>query len=415
MTDDAPLGDRLVQVALAAPARLQGACARLAAARTLFDYWACVLAGEASITMDWPSGRAGRLALAAHLHDQDDLHLASLTHPGGVVWSAVTACAVESGATLRAAMEAATFGYELTVRLAEAFGADHRQRWHVTATAGTIGAAGAAALLLGADAVAAVGHALSVTGGSSQAMAERSGTRFLHRAHAAETGVACARAARAGLPASRLGLEGGRGVFAPAPCAPACDLLGERAASAMEETGFRLHATTGFAHAAVDAALLLGRIDPAAIARATVAVGPAAAIIASNREPADDEDAWWSIEHAVAVCLATGSPTVFPGVLSERADVLELCRRIEVVAAGTGWDASMEVNLHDGSRRIAAVDGPLGHGAHPASDGELLAKWRRLTGGDGAPFFQRLRSGGDDVAFAAMIAREAPAAASLLG
>jgi len=413
MTDDAPLGDRLVRAALAAPAQPQGAGVRAAAARALFDFWACVLAGSPSLENDWPAGRAGRLALAAHHHDQDDLHLRSLTHPGAVVWSAVAACAIESGATLRAAMEAGVFGYELTVRLAEAFGAEHRKRWHVTATAGTAGAAGAAALLLGADAVTAIGHALSVTGGSSQAMVERSGTRFLHRAHAAETGVACARAARAGLSASRLGLEGGRGAFSPAPPALAGDLLRERAVTAIEETGFRLHAATGFAHAAVDAALVLGPLDPAAIARARVAVGPAAAAIASNREPAGDEDAWWSIEHAVAICLATGSPPVFPGGLSERPDVLELCRRVEVVASGTGWDANAEVDLRDGSVRAAAVDGPLGHAAHPASDGDLQAKWRHLTGGDGAPFLERLRAGGEDVPFA-IIAQEVPAAAPLL-
>ena len=413
--DGEPLSERFVRAALATSG--SGDAVRPVAARTLFDFWACALAGKGSGDADWPAGHAGRLALAAHRCDLDDLHFGSLTHPGGVVWSAVTACAVECGATLAEAMRAAAFGYELTVRLAEAYGADHRKTWHVTATAGTIGAAGAAALLASpADpgcAARAVGHALSVTSGSAQAMVERSGTRFLHRAHAAETGVACARAARAGLPASRLGLEGGRGAFGTGPATLADDLLRERGAHAIAETGFRLHAATGFAHAAIAAAASLGPLDPAEVARVRVDVAPAAVAMASNPVPANDEEAWWSIQHAVAISLSTGSPPVFPGASSDSPAVLELCRRVEVVAAGTGWAASVEVEVRDGDTRTASVDAPRGHPSHPASDADLLAKWERLTGFDGAPFLAFLQAGEDDASLAA-VADQIPAAASLL-
>jgi len=321
----------------------------------------------------------------AHRRDQDDLHLESVTHPGGVVWSAVAACAGERGSTVGESFEAAALGYEVTIRLAEAAGVEHRQRWQATATAGTVGAAAAAARLLGGDEVDAIAHAASVAGGSAHAMIERTGTRFLHRAHAASSGLACARAAGSSVPGSRGVLGSGRGVFAELPGDP----LARRAAPGIEETGFRLYAASGFAHGAIDAALALGPIEPGEIGGVRVTVSPPAAVaLASNPTPSDDEEAWWSVEHAVAVCLVAGNAQALaPG----RADgpVLDLCRRVEVATGGSGWEASVEVTLSDGSTSSAAVEGPLGHGPRAASDDDLLAKWQRLTGRDGTAFFAR--------------------------
>jgi hypothetical protein len=366
----ATLTEQLVEVALAVPPP-----SRRAAARSLLDWCACVLAG-APESSPWPLDRAGRLALAAHLRDQDDLHLGTGTHPGGVVWSAIVACALERDASLGEAVAAAAFGYELVVRLASAYAPAHGQRWHATATAGAVGAAGAAARVLGAPPVDAVGHALSVAGGSIEAVLELSGTRFLHRAHAASAGVACARASGAGLGGMRLGLGGGRGAFADAP---SDELLADRTAGALDETGFRLLPATGFAHAAIEAAASLGPLDPAAIRRVVATVSPPAAVaIASNPAPATDEQAWWSIEHAVAAALASGDPESLGGEP-------ELRRRVELVAGGPGWSATVDATLDDGSVRSGTADGP-----RPASDDDLLRKWRRLAGGDGSVFFARL-------------------------
>lgn len=371
---------------------------RRAALRTLFDFCGCVLAG-AEPEASWPLDRAGRLALYAHRRDQDDLHLGSVTHPGGVVWSAVAACAVECGASIGDAVAAAALGYELTVRLAEAAGAQHRQRWHATATAGTVGAAGAAARLLGADEADAVAHAASVAGGSAHAMLELAGTRFLHRCHAASAGVACARAAAAGLRASRGVLAGGRGAFAELSGDP----LAAREATALEETGFRLYAASGFAHAAAAAALSLGPLEPGEIERVRVVVSPPAALaLASNRAPADDEEAWWSVEHAVAACLTTGGLDALAAGRGGPA-VLALCARVDLEAGAPGWGASVEATMRDGSARTASVDGPPGHGDRPASDDDLLAKWRRLTGCDGAAFLERLLVADDEEPLAALL------------
>ena len=384
----ATLSERFVQVA--AEQTKVGPTIRRAAGRTLFDFAGCARGGWTDDM--WPEGRAGRLALAAHRLDLDDLHLGSFAHPGGVVWSAAVACAGE--ATFEAVAAAAAFGYELVVRLAAALGPGHRRFWHSTATAGTVGAAGAASLLLDADPVAAVGHALSVASGSSQAMAELSGTRFLHRAIAAQSGVSCARAAASGLPSSQLGLEGGRGLFTfGVDTAFADDLLAPHTTAAIEETGFRLLAATGFAHAAIGAALELAPLEPDTVAWVRATVSPGAGVaLASRPEPNDDDEAWWSIEHAISVCLSTGDPDAL-GARCERADVLALCRRVELVPGDAGWGASVEVGLRDGEVRMAAVDGPRGHGDLGAEDADLGRKWQRVTGTDGDSLLAALLAG----------------------
>jgi 2-methylcitrate dehydratase PrpD len=355
---------------------------RRAAARSLFDWCACVRAG-AEAAGEWPLEEPGRLAVAAHLRDQDDLHFGSLTHPGGVVWSAVAASALERDATVAEAVAAAAFGYELTVRVAEAAGPEHRQRWQATATAGTVGAAGAAARLLGGGdeaAADAVAHGASVAGGAAHAVVERTATRFLHRAHAVASGLACARVACAGRSGGRRILAEGRGTFVLA--APE-RLTEPRAATALAETGFRLHPSTGYAHSAVDAALSLAPVE--GIEHVQVDVSALAAGLASNPGPQTDDEAWWSIEHAVATALGVEAAL------------------IEVRPAAEGWAATVEVHMRDGSVRTAAASEPLGHPDRPASDDDLRSKWTRLAGTDADEPFRRVAAAGDGDSFAAIV------------
>jgi 2-methylcitrate dehydratase PrpD len=299
------------------------------------------------------------------------------------VWSAVATCALERELAFGEAVAAAAFGYELMVRLAEAAGPAHRQRWHMTTTAGTVSAAGAAARALGGDAdvtADAVAHAASVAGGAAHALVERTATRFLHRAHAVETGFACARVACVGKPGGRRILADGRGTFVLADIEP---LAAPRTTTALEETGFRLHAATGYAHAALDATHALGQLD--AVEQVHVSVSPFAASIASNPHPKNEDETWWSIEHAVATAL---------GVRTDSVDV----RPTE-----EGWAATVQVRLRDGSLRAASVTEPRGHPDRPASDGDLRAKWTRLTGDDGAEPFERLVATGDADSFTSLV------------
>jgi 2-methylcitrate dehydratase PrpD len=343
----ATVTERLVEVALGAAADAERI--HRPAGRALFDYLACLEAGRRA----HPSLPD---AAAACLLDRDDLHWPSVTHPGAVIWTVVRQCGGDASA--------AAAGYEATARLGLALGAQHRRHWHSTATAGTVGAAIAAAVSLGLDEeriAAAAGHAVSVAGGASLALHERSGTRVFHRAHAAATGISAARAAEAGLRGTRGGLEAGRGLFA-ATGGSADQIEAERARLAIEETTFRIHPATGFAHAAIEAARELAPVDGP---RSVVVEVPAAALaLAGAADPGTDEEAWWSVPYAVAVTLL-GLDLEDRSLLADPR-VRALLGRIELREAAV---SRVEV---DGRSASCAE-------AHVPTDDELVEKWRRLN------------------------------------
>lgn len=339
--------EALVGAALAAAADAERI--RRPAGRALFDYLACLEAGRQAHP-GLPD------AAAASLLDRDDLHWPSTTHAGAVIWSVVQECGGDA--------RAAAAGYEATARLGVALGPEHRRHWHSTATAGTVGAAIAAAVArdLGHDGIlAAAGHAISVAGGSILAILERSGTRFFHRAHAAAAGIAAADAAEAGLAATRGGLEPDRGLFAATGGSPA-HIAAAREGLAIEEITFRIHAATGFAQAAVEAAHELAPIDGAE--RVVVEAPPAAVALAGNSNPQSDEEAWWSVPYAVAVALL--GLDLEDRALLHDSRVRSLLERIEV---REGAVSRVEV---DGREASCAE-------AHVPTDDELVAKWRTLN------------------------------------
>jgi len=284
-TNGRTLIEQLVNVSLAAAdaERVRGV-----AGRSLFDYRACLEAGR-RLRPELPDA-----ACAAFL-DRDDLHRSSVTHPGAIIWSVVNTCGGDNGA--------AAAGYEATARIGVALGPEHRKYWHATATAGSIGAALTAGLALDLSPeqlVDCAAHAVSVAGGSVLAVIERSGSRLFHRAHAAATGIAAARAAATGLGGTRTGLEAEQGFFAA--LGGSCEgLVVPRDRLAIEETELRIHATNGFAQELVEAARQLAPVTEDV--HVIVTAPKIAVALAGNENPRSPAEAWWSLQYAVAVTL----------------------------------------------------------------------------------------------------------------
>ncbi len=340
------LTERMVAAALEAYDPLE---ARRAGGRTLFDHLATRHAGRRLVA---PAvGDAG----AAVALDRDDVHWPSLTHPGAIIWTVVLAAGAQGDARWRPAHA----GYEVTARLGRALGPDHRRYWHATTTAGMVGGAVAAALVLDADPVSAAGHAISLAGGSIVALLERSDTRMVHRDHAADAALRCARLA--GLEATREGLEHPRGLFAAMGGAPA-PLLEAGARGAIAETSLRMHATSGFNQALVEAAAELagGSLDGPVLVEAP----PPTLAMAGEPAPSTADQAWWSAPHAVAVTLL-GLDLADPAHV-DHPDVVALRSRIELREA----DCSRVTIGRDSAQRVAAAD---------PTDEALISKWQALN------------------------------------
>lgn len=329
--------------------------ARRAGGRALFDYLACLGAGQRMALAGM--GDAG----AAAAVDRDDLHWPSLTHPGSIVWTVLRGIGAEGPALWHASHA----GYEVTARLGGALGEQHRRFWHVTTTAGTVGAAVAAAVALGTDPVNAAAHAVSVSGGSILCILERTGTRLVHRDHAAATGLRCARMGH--LTAAHDALEHQRGMLV-AMGGSAERLVEPRVHSALSEVSFRRHATSGFSQALVDAALELAPIS--GTEPVLVEAPDATVALAGIAVPRDEEEAWWSARHAVAVTLL--------GLDLEDASLVGDPR---VVALGEA------IRLAPGATSRVTVAGRSAEHATAAalSDEDLIAKWHQLNPGTCPP------------------------------
>ena len=183
---------------------------------------------------------------------------------------------------------------------------------------------------------------------------------MVHRDHATQTALRCARAAE--LEPAYDGLEHPRGMFA-AMGGSSDDMLAPGDAPAIATVSFRRHQTSGFCQAAVEAAQLLAPVSPDVTV--TLQVPEATAALAAIAAPQTEEEAWWSVQHAVAATLLgrdlADCPVDDPIVTGVR-DRITL----------TVGDASRVQIGGEVAERAAAA---------PLTDEDLLAKWDVLNPG----------------------------------
>ncbi|HWM35172.1 MAG TPA: MmgE/PrpD family protein [Pseudolysinimonas sp.] len=346
------------------------------AALLLADHLFCVrdspAAARATQEPRTASDIAAENALRSCAGDRDDVDWARLIHSGSVVWPVVLALGGAAGVDGPTALAAASAGYDAGARVAEALGPEHRSRFHPTATAGLVGAAVAAAVVCGSSTeqtATAIGHALSVMGGSNGALRERSGTRGFHRAHAVRSGIAAAAAAQDGLPATRGDLIHGGGVLDPLDDERRRMLL-RPAAGALAAASVRLHPTSGWNQCAFEAAALAGRELPGSIERIRVEASPAVVAASEAGEGADDER-WVSLRWAAAT-----------GVLGPAAPAEEIVRLAALTDVVPHDAPGARVAIRAGGEvRTADVPTPQGHPDRPATPADLATKWAVTVAG----------------------------------
>ena len=155
--------------------------------------------------------------VAAHSLDYDDMCFVSLAHPSCVLVPALLATGELVGARPAALLDAYVVGFELECRLGNVMNPRHyhQRGWHCTSSIGTLGAAAAAARVLGLD-PPAVQQALGIAASSACGLKENLGTMVkpLHAGLAARNGVMAARLAQRGFTSSPHAIDGPQGYLA---------------------------------------------------------------------------------------------------------------------------------------------------------------------------------------------------------
>lgn len=325
-----------------------------------------------------------------HILETDDLHRASVVHPGCVVVPAAWTVALREEADGPAFLRAVLEGFEVACRVGMGVGPAHYRIWHNTATCGPFGAAMAAATLLGLDAPATV-HALGNAGSQAAGLWEflETGamTKHLHAGHAAQAGVQAADLAALGFTGPPRILEGPRGFFAAAcpDATPGRVLADPDAPWQLALTSMKPWPSCRHTHPAIDAALeisgALPHCGPDDFAAVTVETYAAAADVCDRPHAASEYQAKFSLQHCVAIALLEGEVTLASFSDAARVRAHRLAAGIEVrveepyaSAYPAGWGSAVRVRLRDGRELEARREAARGDPEQPLTPPEVVAK-----------------------------------------
>ena len=333
-----------------------------------------------------------------NIFEMDDLHRASIVHPGDVVIPAALAAAERDGQDAGSFLDAVVRGYEVAARIGMATGQGHYRHWYTSATCGVYGAAAAVASLHGLDharTVDALGQAGSQSAGLWQCRIERTHSKQLCTARAAQGGLIAADLAKLGFAGARFILEGSHGLFAAAcpDAAPDKVAADPDAPWKMFETTFKPWPACRHAHAAIEAALALRdglALDQ--VTRIEARTYREAVEFCDKPAPSTPDEARFSIQHCVALALLDGPPDLADFEPDAIGDARIAALRSKVVVAldeayseafperyGTG----LTVHLADGSVRREEIATAKGDPENPLTPAEIEAKARTLMAAGG--------------------------------
>jgi len=347
------------------------------------DWLACAVAGArepaaraAQAAGDGLLERVAAAGAAGHVLDYDDTYVPGLVHLSAPVAPAALLLAAEIGADVGDTLDAYAAGFEATAALARAgHPALYEGGWHPTAVCGGVGAAVAAARLLGLDEERSrIASALAVLRAGGLRAAFGSDGKAIQVGMAAAAGVHSARLAAAGAtaPLDRIafGPAGYEAAFEAPWADPAVDF------EAVKENWIKAYPCCLATHGAIDAAAELRELG-GADGPVVVVVHPRARQAAMHDDVANGLEAKFSIPYVVAYTFMRGRPglSAFASVDAEaRAFGMRSVQVREDPALG-----EMEALVEAGGEQVR-VARPLGSPGRPLEGDRLGAKVRELAG-----------------------------------
>ncbi|MCE2404997.1 MAG: MmgE/PrpD family protein [Dehalococcoidia bacterium] len=339
--------------------------------------------------------------VSGHALDFDDTQISSvpdrvyglLTHPTVPVLSAALAQAEETGVGGRELLAAFCAGVEVACKVAETIAPRHYQGgFHSTGTIGVIGAAAAAARLMGLD-VEATRHAIGIAASKSAGIRVAFGTmtKPYHAGAAGENGVVAAKLARLGYTTDPDALDGRWGFFQVAGGGSDPQLIRGKLGSpyAFVDPGVSIkpYPCGSLAHPSMDAMLELvteNDVRPETVEQIRFGTSSNVLNALRYREPHNELEAKFSIPFCMAILVLDrrGGIAEFSDETVQRPDVREMMARV-VPYLHEGLEARgferilslIEVQLRDGSVLSREASTSRGTPERPMTREELEAKF----------------------------------------
>ena len=321
--------------------------------------------------------------------EMDDLHRASILHPGDTICAAAIAVAMRRPTSGPALLSAIVRGYEIAIRIGTAVATGGYTPFYNSGTCGVFGAAIAAGDLHQLDQEQlsdAIGQAGMQAAGIWQCRLEPSFSKQLATAHAARAGVLSAELGAAGFLAPRAILTGKMGFFKSYYPGADTSALTTPAPWAITMMSYKPFSACRHTHPAISAALALRSELSAPVQQVDVHTYRAAIDFCDNATPETPDQARFSLQHAVAVTLLKGAPEIAdfdpPALQAQSSKRLRERVRLHVDpqfdAAFPGqYGARTVVTATDGKVQEATCPAAWGDPENPISMPDLIAKFHR--------------------------------------
>ncbi|MEM3703489.1 MAG: MmgE/PrpD family protein [Candidatus Bathyarchaeia archaeon] len=329
---------------------------------------------------------------SGHAVELDDIHEESIIHPAAPVIPAALAVAERINASGRDLITAVVLGYEVEIRIGMAVNPSHYKFWHTTGTCGTFGAAAAAGKILGLKSEKVV-HSFGIAGTQAAGLIEVFGTmsKPFTAGKAAANGVLAALLAEKGFTSSRAIFESEKGFCRATAVEYNLNIIIEDLGRKFNIVNniFKVHASCGHTHGAIDAVLLLRDkhgIKPEDVDKIVVRTYPIAVdVVGKKYEPKTPSEAKFSLPFCLAAALIYGKAGLneFREEMLSDPEIQKLSRKVTVVVDPEYVNAQLgcaKVTIHTNNGEFTCrVDAPKGYPKNPLTKAELERKFLDLA------------------------------------
>lgn len=333
--------------------------------------------------------------ISGHVLDYDDVSEPMYGHPTVAVLPACLALGEELDVSGKDLLESYIIGLEVTVKLSYGMNPAHYEHgWHSTCTLGSMGAAAAAAKLLGLTGEqlrTALALAASQAGGLQQNFGIM--IKPFHSGRAAENGVLAALLAQRGWTGDQNILETPLGFF-HLFCGPGhydakrcVNSLGKPFEIDRPGIILKKYPSCAFSHPAIDSALIITQ-DPqynvSKLERVEGQIHSLADQILIHRNPQTGLEAKFSMEACIALALLDGRVNTksFTERRLANKDFKEILKRVQRVVTASDQKgprgfgpAEVRVLLKGGDIKQARVEKAKGNPENPMTGEEILEKY----------------------------------------
>lgn len=328
--------------------------------------------------------------ISSHMFDFDDTHLKTVIHPAGPVCSAILALAEHRPVSGEDFVHALVLGVEVECRIGNSVYPNHYDTgWHITGTAGVMGAAAACGKLLGLNEQQMV-WALGIAATQSSGLREMFGTmcKPFHPGNAAKNGLMSALLAEKNFTSSNRGLEAPRG-FAHVLSTkfdPSEIIDGLGSTFEIDLNTYKPFACGIVIHPIIDACVQLRNehtLTGDEIESVLAKVHPLVLELTGKKTPQTGLEGKFSVYHSAAAGFIYGAAgeREYSDAVVRDAKVVALRDKVTAVVDSTMHEDQtlVEVRLKDGRTLSKYVEAAIGSLKRPQTDADLEAKFRGLA------------------------------------